>query len=116
MFNVRPNNFTPGFRVGFDGGDLGFNIAEPYSFHEVAPSPSLNFDLAANLYWRFGDGGLQPPVAVTTSEELCRGIGRSGPLCLYMCADGKMIYTPDYPTGPCPPFRLRGHGSLPWGQ
>src|SRR5215468_695927 len=115
MFNVRPNDFTPGFRVGFDDGEPGFNVAEPYSFHEVAPSPSLNFDLAANPYWRFGDAGLQPPDAVATSEELCRGICRSGPLCLYMCADGKMEHTPNYPSGPCPPFWVRGIGSFPWG-
>jgi RHS repeat-associated protein len=52
MFNVRPNNSTPGFRVGFDDDEVGFNVAEPYSFHEVAPSPSAKFDLAANPYWR----------------------------------------------------------------
>jgi RHS repeat-associated protein len=52
MFNVRPYNSTPGFRVGFDDDEVGFNVAEPYSFQEVAPSPSAKFDLAANPYWR----------------------------------------------------------------
>jgi hypothetical protein len=137
MFNVRPNNSTPGFRVGFDDDEVGFNVAEPYSFHEVAPSPFAKFDLAANPYWRvasdrlsglgwegtdlapamrFAAAGLQTPSAVDTTEELCREVGRSGPLCLYRCADGKMIYTPNYPSGPCPPFQARGIGTFPWGQ
>jgi hypothetical protein len=127
MFNVQPSNFTPGFRVGFDDGELGFNVAEPSSFHEVAPSPSATLDLAANPYWRVAQStplpmrlagaGMQPQAAVNTSgEELCRLFGRSGPLCLYMCADGRMEYTPNYPSGPCPPFWIRGIGSFPWGQ
>ena len=125
MFNVRPDNSTPGFPAGFDDDQVGFNVAEPYSFHEVAPSPSPKFDLAANPYWRvasdrlsgLGWGGTDlAPATQFASKEACWEVGRSGPLCLYMCADGKMIYTPNYPSGPCPPFQVRGIGTFPWGQ
>ncbi len=125
MFNVRPNNSTPGFRVGFDDDEVGFNVAEPYSFHEVAPSPSAKFDLAANPYWRvasdrlsgLGWGGTDlAPASQFASQEACWEVGRAGPLCLYRCADGKMIYTPNYPSGPCPPFQVPGSGTFPWGQ
>jgi hypothetical protein len=139
MFNVRPDNFTPGFHVGFDGGEPGFNIAEPDSFHEVAPSPSPNFDLAANPYWRlardrlsslgWGETGLAPvsqfgsgmaaPAApsAAANEEMCSTVGRVGPYCLYRCPiHGDMVYRPYPGAGPCPPFQVRGYGTLPWGD
>jgi hypothetical protein len=159
MFNVQPSNFTPGFRVGFDDGELGFNVAEPSSFHEVAPSPSPTLDLAANPYWRvasdrlsgLGWGGTDlapasrfasgmaasaarsamqstsPPArfpgpssqmaSAAANEELCLSVGRVGPYCLYRCPIlGDMVYRPYPGTGPCPPFQMRGYGTLPWGD
>jgi hypothetical protein len=158
MFNVQPINSTPGFRVGLDDDQLGFNVAEPYSFYETAESPFRKFDLVANPYlratrdrlgglasrgtglspaslfgsamaapavpsatqstplpMRFAGEGLQSPSAVDVTD-LCQGVGRAGPYCLYRCSDGKMISTTQYPTGPCPPFRVRGIGTFPWGE
>jgi hypothetical protein len=60
-------------------------------------------------------GGLQSPSAVDATEELCRGVGRAGPYCLYQCPTGQWIYTPQYPSGPCPPVQVRGIGTFPWG-
>jgi hypothetical protein len=158
MLNVRPINSTPGFRVGLDDDELGFNIAEPNTFYEDAWSSTPRFDLAANPYlriaqdrlttsgWggpslpsasllgsgmaapaapsapqstpqptRFAGEGSQSPSAVDATEELCHGVGRSGPYCLYRCPSGQWIYTPQYPSGPCPPFHFKGIGTFPWG-
>ena len=48
MFNVRQGDFAPGFRVGHNDDELGFNIAKPYSSDEPTRSPAPKFDLAAN--------------------------------------------------------------------
>jgi hypothetical protein len=47
MFNVQPINSTPGFRVGLDDDQLGFNVAEPYSFYETA----LRAPSASSIWW-----------------------------------------------------------------
>jgi hypothetical protein len=58
-------------------------------------------------------GGLQSASAVD-AQELCRGVGRAGPYCLYQCPNGDWVSSPLYPTGPCPPFIVPGIGTSPW--
>src|SRR6266852_8858099 len=60
---------------------------------------------------RFSGEGSQSPSAVDATEELCHGVGRAGPYCLYRCPNGQWVYSPQYPTGPCPPFHIRGIGT-----
>lgn len=65
---------------------------------------------------RFAGEGSQSSSSVDATEELCHGVGRAGPYCLYRCSNGQWIYSRQYPTGPCPPFHLEGHRDLSLGR
>jgi hypothetical protein len=128
MFKV--SNTVPGFRVE----EPGFRVQD-----FDAPTRSYETPSTGNPYLRPRDvgnwgasilapqtgsawisppavaSGLQSPPAVDTTQDLCRGVGRAGPYCLYQCPDGNWVSSPLYPTGPCPPFIVPGIGTTPWG-
>src|SRR5262245_59779173 len=104
MFNV--SDVAPGFRVAIANDEPRFLFQGSAIGSVGSLSPLTRLD--ANPYVRVANAG--------RGDELCRGVGRAGSYCLYQCPSGDWRYTPQYPSGPCTPFRMRGIGDLPWGD